>query len=918
MENFIKIISQNNIINIGYTKRSKISQIALLKSKIIILLTSNDLIICEHNSSENSKNRHFIQEIQLIQVFQDKLFILQDKLITQLDTNNLEDLQKYDLKEKPYLIKFKDTKKNFICFYVNEIHEILYMNSYFLTEIKRLYKETDKIQKILYQNNILLWCTKSALKVFNLETKNMLLKTDFTNYIINNNDEEISIDCHLYNNLLGLIYQRKYIFIYYLDVDNNQTKNRNRTSFEIYNTSISPINKNEYFIGMWINLSMTKICIISLINDTICLDIAKLDMSKYNKNFFYNSKIINSYFHKEYKYIQNIEHDMKFIIGKQNMYLYDSKEIFLISYSQDSEKNFFQTFIENNDINFNDIKDIYKSLNLNKKYFIITKLIEKDSKNNYNLFLNDNIFFEQYKYLYEELFNLKTIENIKNKYKIMPLYNNYILYLLKISINLFIKLYLLIKKNFDQLLEDKTKEKIIKILIQKQQNNILKKFILNDNDKIVYSNSLKIFIHNYKLINENNITIKEQVIYIEALLNQKSSFLKKAIKLFIDIKKSDEIYDILLVKNQTNLLFDFDILFEMFEESKLVTILDLLYSPLNIDICINFYNKLFNICNGIKITKFAYFLIFYEKYRLLINKEIIEKLFSVSIRNNNMVNFENIYEKYKYKSDNKLFLTKFIRDAFNMFNIDNKKIIDENINELMQKQNIDIYILLLTNINNYKKIIDIFIDHLEQPEQCIKYIENSNLNQNIKQDIYNYLGNKINNSKSLSEAKKFYYITQFQDDITIQKPDILKMFDNINYDKNNTDDFDYILLILKELRLKLNTLETSKEVSYNTSKEYFNELKSNLKKGKIMEMSMDPQDNKGIKKIMNRNKKKMKCDFDECDNQNFELGENIVIFKECNHCFHKECFKNIKEIYNSENNRYYINNNFCPKCFDII
>jgi hypothetical protein len=420
-------------------------------------------------------------------------------------------------------------------------------------------------------------------------------------------------------------------------------------------------------------------------------------------------------------------------------------------------------------------------------------------------------------------------------------------------------------------------------------------------------------------MNENNEIIKEQIIYIEALLNQKASFIQKAIKLLCDIKKTDEIYDILLNKNQTNLIFDFDILFQMFEESKLVTILDILYSPLNIELCINFYNKLFKICNEIKITKFAFFLILYEKYRLLINNEIIEKLFGVSIRNNNMVDFENIYEKYKYKSDNKLFLTKFIRDAFNMFDIDNKKIIDENIKELMKKQNIDIYILLLTNINDYKKIIDIFIDHLEQPEECIKYIENSNLNQSIKQDIYNYLGNKINNSKSLSEAKKFYYITQFQDDITIQKPDILKLFDNINYDKNNNDDFDYILLILKELRLKLNTLETSKEVSYNTSKEYFNELKSNLKKGKIMEMNVEnPQDNKGIKKIINRNRKRMKCDFDECDNQTFEFGENIIIFKECNHCYHKECFKNIKEIYSNENNKYYIDNNFCPKCFDII
>ena len=918
MENFITIESKNNIINLGYTRKSSISQLALLKTKIIILLSSNDLIIYDPDTPENTKNRHFIQEIQLIQVFQEKLFILQNKLITQIDPNNLDDLQKYDLKEKPYLIQFKDTTKNFICFYVNQIHEILYMNSYFITEIKRLYKETDTIQKILYQNNILLWCTKNALKVFNLETKIMLLKTDLTNYFINNKEEKIVIECYLYNNLLSVIYQQKYIFIYYLDLDNYQIKTRNRTSFEIYNTSISPVNANEYFIGIWINLSMTKICIITLKNDIINLNISKLDLNKYNKSFFYNSKIINCYFNKEYKYICNPEHDIRFITGKQNMYLYDSKEIFLISNSQNQENVFFQNFLANDEINFNDIKDNYKNLNLNKKYFLIVKLIEKDSKNNFNLFLNDKLFSEQYKYLYEELFNLKNIENIKNKSKIMVLYNNYILYLLKISINVFIKLYPLIKNNFDKLLFDKTKEKVIIILIKKEQYDILKKFISKDNNKIIYSPYLENFIQNYKsLKGRNDQENKEQIIYIEALLNQKASLSKNAIKLFIDIKKSDEIYDILLTKNKVNLIFDYDILFDMFEESNLVTLLDILYSPLDIEICLKFYNKLFSICNEIKITKFAYYLILYEKYRLLINSEIIQKLFSISIRNNNTMIFENIYEKYKYKSDNKLFLTKFIRDAFNMFNIDNKKIIDENINELMKKQNIDIYILLLTNINNYKKIIDIYIDHLEKPEECIKYIENSNLNQNIKQDIYNYLGIKINNSKSLSEAKKFYYITQFQDDITIQKPDILKTLNNINYDKNNNDDYDYILLILKELRLKLNTLQTAEEMSHKSSEEVFGELKSNLKRGKIMNNNIGKiGEIRGLKSVIKKNK--MKCDFDECDNQEFLYGDKLIIFKECNHFFHKECFQNIKDIYNNENYKYYIDNNFCPKCYDII
>ena len=909
MENYISIKSQFNIINLGYTKRSRITQLVILQSKIIVLLSTNDLIVYDANSNlappKNAISKHFTQEIELIKEFQDKLFILQNKLITQLDITNLDELQKYDLKEKPYLISFKDTKKNFICFYVNEIHEILYMNSYFFTEIKRLYKETETIQEMIYKNNILLWCTKSALKVFNLENKHMLLRTDLTNYKINNNENQCLIECYLYNNLLGLIYQQKHIFIYYLDLDNNQNDNRNRTSFEIYNTSISPNNTQEYYIGLWFNLALTKICILSLKNDIVCVNIAKFDAIK--KFYFYQSKVINCYFHKEYKYLKNPEHDMKFAIGDKNMYIYDGKEVFFIYYSQNKENNFFQKFLNSNEIDFNEIEDNFINIDLNKKYFVLIKLIEKNSADNFDLFLNNKLFLDHYKYIYEVLFNPKGKENEKNIDKINILYNNYVLYLLKSSIKLFEKLYNLTKSKFDKL-TDKTKDNIIKELTKQQQYKILKKFIINDNNEILYSSSLENFIFNYKSINENNSEIKKQIIYIEALLNIKALNYKNAIKLLIDIDNSDEIYDLLLNKNQTLLIFDFDKLFEMFDESKLVTLLNNLYSSLKINICLKFYEKLFSICDEIKITKFSYYVILYEKYRLLINADIIMKIFQISLRNNNTRIFENIYEKYKYKSDNKLFLTKFIRDVFGMYNIDNKKIVEENTKELMQKQNIDIYILLLTNIGDYKKIIDIYIDHLELPEECIKYIENSNLNQNIKNDIYNYLGNKINTSKSLSETKKFYYITQFQDDITIQKPDILKLFDKVDYEQKEKNDFDYLLLILKELRLKLNTLEISQEMSSNSKKEKFDNLKKNLKKGKILDI--DVKEN--VKKNL------IKCDFDECDKIIFELEDNLIIFKDCNHYFHKECFENIKSIYKNENTKFYIENNFCPKCNDII
>ena len=910
MENFISIRSQFNLINLGYTKKSIISKLVLLNSRIIVLLSTNDIIIYDTNSDQpppkNSISKHFSQEIKIIKAFQDKLFIIQNQLITQLDITNLDELQKYDLKEKPYLLSFKDTKKNLLCFYVNEIHEILYMDSYFFTKIVRLYKETEQIQEMVYKNNILFWCTKSALKVFNLVNKHMLVRKDLTNYKINTNENnKCLIDCYLYNNLLGLIYQQKYIFIYYLDLSNENNEQNSNTSFELYNTCISPNNTQEYYIGLWFNIALTKICILSLKNDIVCINIAKFGPLK--KIYFYQSKVINCYFHKEYKYIKNPEHDMRFAIGEKNMYIYDNKEVYLIYYSQDKENNFFLNFLNSDEIDFKEIEENYINMDLNKKYFVLIKLIEKNSYDDFDLFLNNKIFLEHYKYIYEVLFIPKNKDNEKNMDKINILYNNYVQYLLKTSIKLFDKLYQIIKNKFDKL-TDKTKENIIKELTRQKQYKILKKFIITDNTNILYSSSLENFIMNYKSINENNIEIKNKIIYIEALLNIKALNYKKALKLFIEINNDEEIYNLLLDKNQTLLIFDNDKIFQILDESKLVTLLNNLYSSLHINICLKFYDKLFSHCDEIKITKFSYYLILYEKFRLLINADIIMKIFNISLRNNNTMMFENIYEKYKYKSDNKLFLTKFIREVFGMFNIDNKKIVEENTNELMKKQNIDIYILLLTNIGDYKKIIDIYIDLLEQPEECIKYIENSNLNQNIKNDIYNYLGNKINTSKSLSETKKFYYITQFQDDITIQKPDILKLFDKINYNKNEKDDFDYILLILKELRLKLNTLQISEEMSLNSRKENSKLFKKNLLKGKVLKLDVKE----------NLKKNEIKCAFDECDKNIFQLDDDLIIFKECNHFFHKDCFENIKNIYKNDITKFYIENDFCPKCNDVI
>ena len=183
------------------------------------------------------------------------------------------------------------------------------------------------------------------------------------------------------------------------------------------------------------------------------------------------------------------------------------------------------------------------------------------------------------------------------------------------------------------------------------------------------------------------------------------------------------------------------------------------------------------------------------------------------------------------------------------------------------------------------------------------------MNNNIKQDIYNYLSNKINKNNKLSNAKKFYYIMQFQDDITINKPKLLDMLNEKDSKNKDNDDIKYVLLILKELNIKLSTLSTSKEMCSNLINKNFSDLKKNLKRGITFSAS------------------KKDCDFDECDNKNFVSGDNLVIFKNCEHSFHKECFQIIKDMYcfeienckdDNDEKKEIKEKNFCPKCFGII
>lgn len=907
MEKLISISNTLNLVNLGYSPLSKICQIQTTKTKIFLFLSSNDLLIYDISTSK-PKHHHFCSKVTKIFTFQEKFFFLRGKEIILFNANNLTEVEKIDLRENVYDISFIDTLKTFSLIYVTENNEIKFMNKNRMTEVKKLYKEMSPIKKIIYQDNILLWVTKQFLKVFNLQSKIMLLKKEFQANNISNN-EDVSVDCYLYNNVLCIIYNKENLFVYYLTVNNNdQSNSSNKKTYEICNVR-SNINVKEYFIGVWVNLAVTKISILSVRNNCLNLDICKLDANKNNNNQDNSNKSIsNIYFNKKFQYVNfdNIN-EIHYFFNSLNMYLYNKNELFVITV-EEKDKFFFDNFNEKTSKIYFDNGYLIKNFNdmsLNKKIFILIRSLELN-------LIDEAISIDEYKLLYNNLLNIDIGNNNENNDMnaslgfITKIYNNYILYLLKINFKYFDKVYFIIKNNFNDLLTTKTKEKIIEILIKNSQFLLLKNFINNDVKSIELSHSLLKTINLLKNSKNNSEIIVKEIMYIEALLYQKNSNYHHALKLFIKINAINEIYNIVLNINE-KLLFEYDILFELLDEYKLLNILDSLYTKLFRDICVTFYKKLFSLCSEIKISKFAFNLIKKEEYRLLLDNTIIEKLFNISIKNNDIVKIVNIYDRNK--NDNLIYLSKFIKEAFNIYNTDGKKVIEENIEYLTKKENIEIYILLLANIKDYKKIIDIYIDDIEQPEKCIKFIENSFLNNNIKQDIYNYLSNKINKNNKLSNAKKFYYIMQFQDDITINKPELLDMLNEKDSKNKDNDDIKYVLLILKELNIKLSTLNTSKEMCSNLINKNFSDLKKNLKRGITFSAG------------------KKECDFDECDNKNFLPGNNLVIFKNCEHSFHKECFQIIKDMYcfeidnckdDNDEKKEIKEKNFCPKCFGII
>ena len=862
MEKYIDIQYITNVLNLGFISTSKIVFFEVCKNYIIFMLHTNDIVIYNIKNGK-SINKHYTNDVNLIKSHKDKLFLVKEKELILINLENFDHLISYDLGEIIYQISLFDTSQ-LESVYVNSQHEIKYFaKGRKNTIVKNLYKENSKVDSLIYQKGILLWSTHSSLKVFNLGSKKMLIKKIFQTP----NPKNFPIECFIYHNILCVNIHKEEIIIFHLPTEEQP--------FPIELIHLNQKNiSNDYFIGAWVNNSLTKLSLISYQDKCVNLKIMKINNKQQNQK-------IDIYFEKKFNYISS-DDTINFIFAKSisSVFLYNKIEMYFVTIV-DKIKKMFRDINEEDGISIENLEIIYlnySSFSLNEKYFVLIKIIENDSTNKDNQSVG-GINIDKFEFLFQAIFSEKN----PNK-NIIQLYNSFVLFLWKK--NRFLKLYKMIKVYFNSLLSEKSKREIINLFLKNNLYLELIKFIEEDTRKIEISKELTKIFDEY--INSQKNKNFEKAIYCLGHIYRKNGNYSKSIELFINIKKQDDIFKILSTGNQ-DYIFKYPQLFNLLDMGKLMKVLDFIYYK-DYSLCQKFYDKLFTLCNEKSIALFTFNVIEFDKNRLLISKEIAEKLFNITLKYGVNIEFINI-SKRNYITILLKFLNTYDKFEYN-------KLINENKEELEKKENYEIYVSILTFINNYKQIIDIYIDIVSDPEKCIKYIENANLDDNTKNDVYNYLKDKINNSKSLSSAKKLYFLLQFQDDFDSKEH--LSLLNDIQL-SGNKDNIEYVLMILEQLKLKVDILKISKEMTRD-------HLGDMLKSRKIYK-------NYG-KNIYFEKDSSLLCSFDECEkNQKFEKGDKIICFQNCNHFFHKECIEQIKELYfNYDPDKI----NTCPICSQII
>ena len=130
MEQLIILKYINNLFNINYDSRleSKIIKLEIIKNKVVILLSTLEIIIYDTMSENYIKKGFFIHEnneIDMI-VYYENLFLIQNKSIFLIDHNTLEKKKSWLIDEDFYYFTFygEYNSLNIELIYINFNNEI--------------------------------------------------------------------------------------------------------------------------------------------------------------------------------------------------------------------------------------------------------------------------------------------------------------------------------------------------------------------------------------------------------------------------------------------------------------------------------------------------------------------------------------------------------------------------------------------------------------------------------------------------------------------------------------------------------------------------------------------------------------------------------------------------------------------------
>lgn len=791
MEQLITIKYITNLLNLECANDS-ILQIAIMKNKLVILLTGNKILLYD-TSSEQFFIKNFQEKIDLILIYYDNIFLITTSFLKLLDSFNLNTLIQWDINEELYYFCFFEEYNNlsFDIIYVNAKHELKYFSKTYLLEARTrlLYAETSKVYKLIYENGYLIWSTNFTVKVFDLQNRRMLLRKNYENIIKNldnKNEEESGIDILLFNDHLVVNVKKKLISIFQLD--NKDTNNYNEINYKkeevaVKTTEIFRIESQKaFYIGFWINNSLTKISIvknISLERDSVywtCLDIYSI--KEKTKIFNINFPEVCSDNDSTFNYNTNNFNLIKYSFSQKtnSVYLHNGKEIFYISLLDKVSKMLEDLKLDI--INFNFIFENFNKIeNLNLKAYIVNKIIK-----NLNFIKEDLKLIDESKivYIINSIFSFN-----REKLKI----NNNNNKSLKIVIDSFVKTSIKFKtfelcfkwmnKQIINLTSSKVKQALVIYLINLQNFNLANDYLIKF-EKFKFDNLNYLSLMNLIEKNIDDTKFNEDAIFSHALINIFQENFRLAISSLIKIKKYEEIVAILKLNlNNFKLIFEFLDLFNLFNAEQLNEIILFMCESTSIE----FINKLFlNLKNFDKnsFLKLIKGIIELDKssiFDLLVSTDII---LEVLIEEQEVEILEKFIKTAKLKDFN-LIEEKY----FNLFKND--------------KKFADVLIHILNYSKKYEQIIDIQIDIKKDPEISINFIESLMvITEKEKELLYKYLTEKIKSSLFLSNAKKIYYIHMFKDTVIEDKNILIKMAD-----ESSEEDLKFILLIIEQLKLKV-------------------------------------------------------------------------------------------------------------------